>query len=146
VRFGKLKTNNYHFYNNKMLMKTIFRFSPFLIVFVMLIWAGCAATKSSKTATPNYIGQWNYSLELPDQTIDGYLKFSQEGDEVIGVIGGDEGEMPLTNFLIDEEKASGNFEAMGYNLNMSGTFEGDVFNGKMSAEGYEFPFEANKQQ
>jgi len=127
-------------------MKTLLRFSPVLLVVAMFIWSGCASTKSSKTAIPNYIGQWNYSLELPDQTIDGYLKFSQEGEEVIGMIGGDEEEMPLSDFIIDDEKASGNFETMGYYVNMSGTFEGDVFNGKMSAEGYEFPFEANKQQ
>ena len=127
-------------------MKTISRFSPVLLVVVLLILAGCAATKSSKTAIPDYIGQWNYSLDLPDQTINGYLKFTQEGEEVIGVIGGNEGEAPLADFLIDEEKMSGNFDYMGYSVDVTGMFEGDVLKGKMSAEGYEFPFEANKQQ
>ena len=78
--------------------------------------------------------------------INGYLKFSQEGDEVIGMIGGDDGETQLSDFMIDEEKVSGNFEYMGYSINVSGIFEGDVLKGKLSAEGYEFPFDANKQQ
>jgi hypothetical protein len=127
-------------------MKTLFKFSPVLFVVIILIWSGCATTKSSKTAIPNYIGQWNYSLDLPDQTINGYLKFSQEGDEVIGIIGGDQGEETLTDFAIDEEQVSGNFDYMGYSVDVSGIFEGDILKGKMSAEGYEFPFEANKQQ
>jgi len=129
-----------------MLMKTVFRFSPVLLVAIMFIWSGCAATKSSRSAIPDYIGQWNYSLDLPDQTINGYLKFSQEDDEVIGMIGSDDGETQLSDFMIDEEKVSGNFDYMGYSINVSGTFEGDVLKGMMSAEGYEFPFDANKQQ
>jgi len=127
-------------------MKKISKITPFILVMIMLLWNGCASTKKSKTAIPNYIGQWNYTLELPDQTINGYLKFSQEVDEVIGVIGVDDGEEPLTNFMIDEEKVSGNFDYMEYSVDVNGTFEGDVLKGNISAEGYEFPFEAKKQQ
>ena len=119
---------------------------PLAAIVLMLFIAGGASTKKSKTSVPNYIGQWNWSMDLPDQTINGYLKFSQEDDGVIGVIGGDQGEQQLTDFVIDEEKVSGNFDYMGYSVDMNGTFEGNVLNGTMSAEGYEFPFEANKQQ
>jgi hypothetical protein len=38
------------------------------------------------------------------------------------------------------------FEAMGYDIQLSGTFEGEVLKATMSAAGYDFPFEAQKQQ
>jgi len=127
-------------------MKTLYNFSSIIFMVTILIWSGCTATKSSRSAIPDYIGQWNYSLDLPDQTINGYLKFSQEGDEVIGMIGGDDWETQLSDFAINEEKVSGSFDYMEYTVNVSGIFEGDVLKGTLSAEGYEFPFEANKQQ
>ena len=126
-------------------MKTIVKISPFLLVMVILVWSGCSSTKKSKTAIPNYIGQWNYTLALPDGDINGYVKFFQEEGQVKGILGGNEGETQLTNLEISEESVFGNFEYMGYSVTMSGTFAEDVLNGKMSAEGYEFPFEAHKQ-
>ena len=113
---------------------------------IMLFMAGCASTKKSKTSVPNYIGQWDYVLSLPDQDITGYLKFAQEDDSVVGFVGSDEGETALNDFTIDEEKVSGTFEAQGYEIQMSGTFEGDVLKANMSAAGYDFPFDAKKQQ
>jgi len=127
-------------------MKNSIRVFPIVMVVIMLLMAGCASTKKSKTSIPNYIGQWNYVLSLPDQDIEGYLKFSQEGDAVVGIVGGGEGEIPLSDFAIDEEKVSGMFEAMGYDIQLSGTFEGEVLKATMSAAGYDFPFEAQKQQ
>jgi hypothetical protein len=127
-------------------MNTILKTSPFLLAVIMMLWSGCASTKKSKTAIPNYIGQWNYVLQLPDGDNEGYLRFTQENDQVLGVIGGDQGETQLSDFIVDDEKVSGNFEYMGYFVNMSGTFEGNVLNGKMATEGYEFPFEAQKQE
>jgi hypothetical protein len=108
--------------------------------------AGCATTKKSKTSVPNYIGQWDYVLSLPDQDINGYLKFAQEEDAVVGFVGSDEGETSLNNLMIDEEKESGTFEAQGYEIQLNGTFEGDVLKASVSAAGYDFPFEAKKQQ
>jgi hypothetical protein len=127
-------------------MKNSIRVFPIVMVLIMLFMAGCASTKKSKTSVPNYIGQWNYVLSLPDQDIEGYLKFSQVDDAVVGVVGGGEGETPLSDFAIDEEKVSGMFEAMGYDIQLSGTFEGEVLKATMSAAGYDFPFEAQKQQ
>jgi len=127
-------------------MKAIVKISPFLLVMVMLVWSGCSSTKRSKTAIPNYIGQWNYVLALPDGDFEGYVKFFQEEDQVKGIIGGRDGETGLTNLVISEESVSGNFDYMGYAVTLSGTFAEDVLNGKMAAEGYEFPFEGHKQQ
>ena len=127
-------------------MKAIAKISPFLLVMVMLVWCGCSSTKKSKTAIPNYIGQWNYVLALPDGDFEGYVKFFQEEDQVIGIIGGRDGETNLTNLVITEESVSGDFDYMGYAVTLSGTFVEEVLNGKMAAEGYEFPFEAHKQQ
>jgi len=127
-------------------MKNTLKLFPIVMVVIMLYMAGCASTKKSKTSVPNYIGQWDYVLSLPDQEITGYLKFAQEDDSVVGFVGSDEGETILNDFAIDEEKVSGTFEAQGYEIQMSGTFEGDVLKANMSAAGYDFPFEAKKQQ
>jgi hypothetical protein len=126
-------------------MKKYIIISPFLIAAMMLLWSGCASTKKSKTAIPNYIGQWNYVLAGPEGNIEGFLKFSQEEDQTVGMIGSDQGESQLSNFAINEEQVSGSFDYMGYSVYLSGTFEGSVLKGKMSAEGYDFPFEATKQ-
>lgn len=126
-------------------MKTIVKNAPFLLVVVMLVWSGCSSTKKSRTAIPNYIGQWNYTLALPDGDMEGYVKFVQEEGQVNGVIGGNNGEAELTNLMISEEAVSGNFVYQGYSVTISGTFSEDILNGKMAAEGYEFPFEAHKQ-
>ena len=127
-------------------MKNALKLYPVAMIVIMLFLAGCATTKKSKTSVPNYIGQWDYVLSLPDQDITGYLKFAQQEDSVVGFVGSDEGETPLNNFMIDEEKVSGTFEAQGYEIQMNGTFEGDVLKASISAAGYEFPFEAKKQQ
>lgn len=127
-------------------MKNTIKLFPVAMVLLMLFMVGCASTKKSKTSVPNYIGQWNYVLSLPDQDITGYLKFVQEDGSDLGYVGSDEGETVLNDFIIDEEKVSGTFEAQGYEIEMNGTFEGDLLKASISAAGYEFPFEAKKQQ
>lgn len=127
-------------------MRTFTKLSPAILVTVILLLSGCASTKKSKTAIPNYIGQWNYTLSLPDGDFPGYLKFSEQEGQTTGMIGNNEGETQLQNFLIDEEKMSGNFDFQGYSVSVTGTFAGEILNGMMSAAGYDFPFEAKKQQ
>jgi len=127
-------------------MKNLVKISPLVLAVVMLLWSGCASTKKSKTSIPNYIGQWDYILSMPDGDQAGFIKFSQEDDQVIGLIGGDQGEIQLSDLVIDEEKLSANFDFQGYTVNMSGTFEGEELNGNMAVEGYEIPYTAKKQQ
>lgn len=125
-------------------MRTNRKFIPVILFTVILILSGCASTKKSKTAIPNYIGQWNYTLSLPDGDYPGYLKFSTQEGQSIGMIGNTDGETQLQDFLIDEEKMSGNFDFQGYSVSVTGTFAGEILNGMMSAAGYDFPFEAKK--
>ena len=127
-------------------MKTFTKLSPAIIVIFILLLSGCASTKKSKTAIPNYIGQWNYTLSLPDGDYPGYLKFNDQEGQTIGMIGNNDGEAQLQGLVIDEEKMSGNFDFQGYSVSVTGTFAGEILNGNMSAAGYDFPFEAKKQQ
>ena len=119
---------------------------PFAMIVVMLIMAGCASTKKSKTSIPNYIGQWNVVISLPDGDQERYVKFLQEEDQVAGFVGGDQGEVQLSDLVIDEEKMSANFDVEGYHIDMTGAFDGDAIKGIMSAQGYEIPFAGTKQQ
>lgn len=127
-------------------MNTIMKLSPVLLAVILMLWSGCTSTNKSKTAIPDYIGQWDYVLAGPEGDIKGFLIFKQENGQTIGVLGGDQGEATFSNLSISEEKVTGNFNYMGYSVYMDGLFEGNILKGKMSAEGYEFPFEATKQQ
>jgi len=122
------------------------KISPLVLAVVIILWSGCTSTKKSKTSIPNYIGQWNCVISLPDGDEDRYIKFNQEGDQVIGLIGGDQGEVQLSDLVIDEEKLSANFEVEGYFVNMAGTFEGNDLKGVLSVDGYEIPYAGTKQQ
>jgi len=127
-------------------MKNSIRVFPIVMVVIMLLMAGCASTKKSKTSIPNYIGQWNVIISLPDGDEDRYVKFVQEEDQVAGYVGGDQGEVQFSDLVIDEEKMSANFDVEGYHIDMTGTFDGDAIKGIMSAQGYEIPFAGTKQQ
>jgi hypothetical protein len=127
-------------------MKNSIKLFPLAMIVIMLLLAGCASTKKSKTSIPNYIGQWNVVISLPDGDEERYVKFVQEEDVVTGYVGGDQGEIQLEDLVIDEEKMSANFDVEGYHIDMTGNFEGDAIKGIMSAQGYEIPYEGTKQQ
>ena len=127
-------------------MKESMKLFPLTMIVIMLLVAGCASTKKSKTSIPNYIGQWNVVISLPDGDEDRYVKFVQEEDQVAGYVGGDLGEVQLVDLVIDEEKMSANFDIEGYHIDMTGTFDGDAIKGILSADGYEIPYAGTKQQ
>jgi hypothetical protein len=113
---------------------------------MLFIWMGCASTKTSKTAAPNYIGTWNYTLETPEGEQNGSLIFTQEGDVVVGTIGSDGGSQSLEKLVISEEKVSGIFDFQGYEINLTGDFAENILDGLMSVSGYDIPFTATKQE
>lgn len=113
---------------------------------MLLFWMGCASTKTSKTAAPNFIGTWNYVLETPEGETSGAIVFTQEGEVVTGTIGSDQGSQSIEKLVISEEKVSGVFDFQGYEINLTGNFVENVLDGLMSVSGYDIPFKATKQE
>ena len=131
---------------NLIIMKRNNFFMLMMFAVVLFIWTGCASTKTSKTAAPNYIGTWNYVLETPEGEQEGALVFTQEGDVVTGTIGSDAGSQALEKLVISEEKVSALFDFQGYEINMTGSFAENILDGLMSVSGYDIPFKATKQE
>ena len=85
-------------------------------------------------------------MSLPDGDYPGFLEFSQDGDNVSGMIGSDQGTMELMDLVIDENTVYANFDFQGNTVDLSGDFEGDVLKALLSVQGYEIPIEAKKDQ
>lgn len=142
----------------------------FLIVMIAVsLLAGCAASK--KTASANTtepvvmdkpaekeesnmsaahpsVGEWEYLIQgLPDGDTKGTLSIKNEDGKYVGTVQSELGSITLKNLVIDnKELKNASFEAQGYSIGMSGTFEGDNFKGKISAAGYDFPMTATRKE
>lgn len=105
---------------------------------------GCA---SSKKVVDISIGSWDYVItETPEDDITGTFVIAKEGDNYTGSLNGSQGSTPLENITVAEQALDCYFYYQGYQVSMTGNFEGDTFTGKCSAEGYEFPMTAVRQQ
>lgn len=95
----------------------------------------------------DYSGEWEYKVATPDgQTVSAAFVISKTSDGYTGVARGAEGEIPLNNLKIEGESFSCNIDYMGYKVNFSGTFEGDVLNATGDVDGFQFPVEAKKKK
>lgn len=94
------------------------------------------------------VGEWDYIIrDLPDGDTKGTLSIKNEGGKYVGTIQSEQGSIPLKNLVIENKALkSASFNAQGYDIGMSGTFEGDAFTGKISAAGYNFPMTAKRQK
>jgi hypothetical protein len=112
------------------------------LVFILL---SCAGTKNAWTP----VGNWDYTVsDTPNGDTFGTLIVSEEAGSYTGKLRSPEyGDAVISKFALDENNSlSGTFEMAGLELNISGTFEGDVFTGTIDA-GYNgsFPIVANRQ-
>ena len=94
----------------------------------------------------DYTGTWAFEITgTPEGDFSGDLVIGKEGDGFIGnLVFGDQSSK-LSNVVISGNKLSFDSNAGGYNASTTGNFEGDVFNGKVEVEGYEFPFIAKRK-
>jgi hypothetical protein len=109
-----------------------------------LIWAGCAATK---TTASRYVGNWDYIVRnLPDGDVNGIMTISQDGDMYKGDIKSDDGSISITmeDLKIEDDKLSSYFYFQGMKIDMSGEFDGKDFTGAIMVDYNEFPMSAQK--
>ena len=118
-----------------------------LLIFIV---AACIAyaCASSKKAVDISIGSWGYTIEeVPDVgNLKGTFVLAKEGDNYTGSLNGGQGSTTLDNITIVDKVLNCSFYYEGYLVKMTGNFEGDGFTGKCSAEGYDFPMTAVRQQ
>ena len=140
----------------------------FILLFAVSMAVGCGTSKKATdtSSTEEAIGsmekveetetsgrtiigeEWEYVIrDLPDGDATGIFTIAKSGDGYVGVISSANlGDAQMKNLVIENDNLQCNFEAMGYSVGMSGTFEGNSFNGAISAEGYDFPMTAVKKE
>lgn len=121
-------------------MKTTKKSTFHALLFLLLIglFSACA---TSKNAAYSPAGTWEYEVQnTPYGNVKGQLIISQEGDGYTGELRSSMGNVSLRNLSIEENKQM-NATAMmdGTSLSLSGMFEGDTFQGSVSA-GSDGPF------
>jgi len=122
-------------------MKRSLRNSSVILSVIMLLWTGCASTKKLASA---YVGKWNYDLDTPQGNIKGYMDIKNDGKVYTAAFNSDMGTIDLNNLVIKDGKLTATFDIQGNTLDVSGSFNGDVFDGKIGGGGFEMPFKANR--
>ncbi len=124
-------------------MRKFIRISPVILLVIMLTWAGCA---TNKVSTVNYAGVYNWSITTDNGDLSGNITLNHSGDTYTGTIASDQGSQDLTNLKIDGNNITANFSYMSYDVTMKGVIDDHDIKGTFSAEGYDFPFDAKKQE
>jgi hypothetical protein len=111
------------------------------IFFSFLILAACA---SSKKLADSYAGKWGYEIETPQGNYNGNMEIIKDGKIFTGKLNSDMGSVDLNDLVIKDGKLTANFDMQGNSINISGDFQGEVFNGNVEAGGFQIPFKATK--
>ena len=110
-------------------------------VMIFMIAAFVAyACATSKKAVDISIGEWEYVIkDLPDLgDIEGTFTIAKDGDQYIGILHGEQGDMNLDNVVIENDDLVCTFDYNGYTIDMTGNFVGDTFTGQISVDYNEF--------
>ena len=115
------------------------------IVFSLFLVSLLGACASLQTQVDPVLGEWQYVIEnLPQGEPEGSFTIVNNGDGYTGTLQrkGDQ-PVPLENIILENGVLeSSGFSTDGYSVVMSGTFEGDAFEGTLSVIGRTFPITA----
>ena len=116
----------------------------FVFVIAAFIAYGCASTKKVVDIS---IGTWDYVItETPQGDLEGNFVIAKEGDNYTGSLNSEQGSIPLEDVKVVESQLSATFDFQGYEVIMSGTFEGASYKGNVSVDYNEFPMSATKRE
>jgi len=107
----------------------------FGFIFIILLFTGCAATKTSKSSV---VGTWKYELkEMPDGQNTGMMIISKKGEGLTCHVKTDEGyELDFESFVVKAGKLeSYYYNGDGSRVDVTGSFSGNEFKGSASAGG-----------
>ncbi|MDH3649055.1 MAG: hypothetical protein OEQ53_05190 [Saprospiraceae bacterium] len=111
----------------------------------------CSASKRASAAKSVELkdpvaGTWDYEVSgTPDGTVSGQMVIMKEGDSYKAKLTNDMGEAPIDNLVIDSNALNGSFDFQGFQLDISGDFEGEAFNGEIGVEYTTFPMVATRR-
>ncbi len=127
------------------------------LVMAMLVTACNTAKKATATASEPtkemtkkmadpFTGTWDYVVaNTPDGDAKGQMIIRQDGDSYSGMLKSEMGDTNINNLTITDNKLSGTFDFQGYELTISGDFEGSSFSGEVGVDYTTFPMTASKQ-
>jgi len=117
-----------------------------LLVFIIAVLCsyGCATTKKIVDVS---IGTWDYVItETPQGELEGNFIIAREGDSYTGSLNSTQRTIPLEEVKVEESKLSAVFDYDGYQVIMSGSFEGNSYKGNVSVDYTEYPMTATKRE
>ena len=124
-------------------MKTGSKTQLWILVFLIALLAGCA---SSKVTEPNYSGEWHYTFPTMDGgEMAAVMTLKKEEGSYSGFLSSEMGSVDLNDLEIVENSLKANFTIQSYTIDLTGTFDGDLFHGVTAVEGMEMPMEATRQ-
>lgn len=104
-----------------------------------------ASPKPVSTDNASYIGSWAFVVKgTPDGDSKGDMIISEDGGTIKGMISADGGQTEIQDLKINNNILTGVFNYNGMSVNMTGTFIGNAYEGKVEAQGYAFPMNATK--
>lgn len=113
-----------------------------LLVLILFVFS-CKPTKDVSSA----VGSWDFEITgLPDGTTTGVLVIAQEGDSFSGTISAQGSGIDLNNVSIENDELKSDFYFQGYKVDMTGTFSGTDYKGKITVDYNDFPMTATKQE
>jgi len=118
-----------------------------ILVALAFVAYSCASTKKSVKAVDISLGSWDYVVSnTPEGDVTGVMTLAKVGDVYSGTLNNSQGTTPLDNVTVTDKNLKCFFNYMGYNIEVTGLFEGDTFTGKCSVEYNDFPMTATRQK
>jgi hypothetical protein len=116
----------------------------FIFLVVAMVAYACASTKKVADIS---VGTWDYVIKnTPEGDLNGTLVIAKDADNYTGYLQTSQGRMDLNDVTVEDGNLKANFDYMGYSILMTGLFEGNTFDGKVSVDYNDFMMTATKKE
>ena len=134
-----------YFKNDIFYLNTIVMIKHACTFVILALFAfGCA---SSKKVVDVSVGTWDYVIKnTPEGDMNGNFIISKADDQYTGTMNSAQGTIDLENVTVVDKVLKCNFDYMGYDVEMTGTFEGAAFSGNVSVDYNAFDMTATKRE
>jgi hypothetical protein len=130
-------------------MKTSGYFQLSIIFLFVMLLAGCGPSKKLSQIAPKFPceGVWDGTVsDTPYGDVRGDLQLYNESVVLKGLlITSLTGRQEVKDLALNGNVITGYIEALGTVISIKGTVEGDKITGTASADGYDFPYNANRR-
>ena len=114
-----------------------------LIIGVLMVF-GCASSKKSVDIS---IGTWDHIVkDTPYGDVEGYMIITKDSDTYTGTLNSDQGSIQIENLSIEDGNLKGIFYVEGMQAEITGTFNGTSYTGKVTVDSNEFHMTATKRE